>query len=112
MENVVVTHKSNVELDENGDFVFDNDGNIVLIDENAIGLLLKTHGVPVTVEGNIGLISRSEVLWEHKRSPAPCLELPEDLVWLSYGEEEDDEPDEEYEDVEEFEDAHYEEHSA
>ena len=102
MKSVIVTLKSNVEQDEEGNIVLDEEGNFSLLDEKAIGIMLKTHAIqvtqvnPETQEAVIGLLCRSEVLWEHIRSPAPAFVDPSELLWLTLNDEAEEES-EEYE---------------
>ena len=92
MSLVTVTRKSNVaDVSENGE--------IILVKEDEIGFLRKTHANVVSVpdeNGNsqLGFLARVEVFWEHQRSPAPALEDPNDLVWLDLADDEDEEDDE------------------
>ncbi len=99
MSFVTVTRKTNVQD------VTDS-GEIILIDDSQVGYLRKTHTSVVTIadeNGNpqLGFISRVEVFWEDRRSPAPCLEDPAELVWLDFGNNEQD-GEEDEEDVEEI----------
>lgn len=110
MTGIVVTLKSNIELDEEGNFQFDEEDNIVLKDENDVGMMVKTHVFPLSQlsnEGNLmtGYISRAEIYWDQRRNPSPDLVDPNDLVWISFAEqneEDDDDQDEteDYDDVE------------
>lgn len=98
MKLITVTRKSNVED-------VTQDGEIILVDEENIGYLGKTHANVVHVpdaDGNatLGFLARVEVFWEHQRSPAPSLEDPNDLVWLELSTEEEEE-DHEDQDIEE-----------
>lgn len=93
---VTVTYKNNVQHNAEGEMLFHNDGSVALIDETVIGVMLKTHLVQVTQLNEdksliqTGIVPKCEVLWEHKRCPSPALENPDDLVWLSFGSEEED----------------------
>lgn len=80
------------------------DGEINLIDESDIGYIKKIHSSVVTIaddQGNptLGFIMRAEVYWENRRSPSPFLEDPNELTWLSLGNESDEEEEEDYSDV-------------
>jgi len=78
--NIYVTYKSNI---------FITEGDFHLRDEKIVGLLKGTHVAPVimphpeTGQPIHGLVSRAEVYWEHKRTPSPHLEDPDDLFWLN-----------------------------
>ena len=111
MSKLIVTRKSNIETDEDGNIVFDDDGIPSILDEEAVGMLLKSHVIQVTQvnqEHNrleTGVIFRSEVAWENQRCPAVSLEDPSELVWLSLDaeaaadhEEAEDETGDDYED--------------
>lgn len=97
--NVIVTHIDNIEKDEEGNFLLDEDGVPKMINEEDVGILLKTHVVQVTnmVDGmlQVGHSPLCEVLWNEKRSPAPDLVAPTDLAWLTVGNDEEDDSDEE-----------------
>ena len=98
MRGVVVTLKTNVVTDEAGNFVFDEEDNIRLHDENDVGMLVKTHVFPMsqlTPEGQLmsGYISRAEIYWDNRRNPSPDLVDPADLVWISFAEQETEEDD-------------------
>lgn len=100
MHNIVVTLKSNVQKDEEGNFLEDEDGELLLIDENDVGIIAKSHVMPFTQQvGNeiqTGLLTRAEVYWNLVRCPAPAMIAPEDLVWISIeGADNEDDPDEE-----------------
>lgn len=95
MDGIVVTKKSNVEVDEDGKFIINDLGELQLIDFDDVGVLIKTHIIPMNQldeNGHIqqGFLPRCEVYWDKVRSPAPSLEVPEDLVWLALGTEEDE----------------------
>jgi len=98
---VVVTMIDNVVLDEEGRFVYTDDGGIELKNPENVGILLKTHVVSVqqTEDGILksGLSPLAEVIWNEIRTPAPCLVSPNDLVWVSITDDaEDDVTDNEY----------------
>lgn len=98
MNGVEVTLKSNVEFDEEGGIIYNDAGDIQLKDENDVGVITKTHVVPmsqVDAAGNIlaGFISRCEIYWDLRRSPAPDMVDPSDLVWLSMFEDNTDDDD-------------------
>jgi hypothetical protein len=90
MSRVIVTLTSNIERDEEGKPVLDDDGDAVLIDENIMGMLTKTHVIPfstVNQEKNTvetGITQLSEVFWEHEHTPSPALVSPTDLYWISF----------------------------
>lgn len=95
MSGIVVTLKTNIQVDEQGNFQFDEDENIVLIDEDDVGMLVKTHVFPISQLQNdgalmSGYISRAEVYWDKRRCPSPELVDPNDLVWISFAEQGDD----------------------
>lgn len=97
MNDVVCTLKSNMELDENGEFQFDDEGELLLKDNDDVGVIAKTHVIPlsqVDKDGNImaGFISRVEVYWDKRRNPSPDMLDPSDLVWLSIVGDDDDAP--------------------
>jgi len=91
--NIYVTHKSNV--------LVNDDGGYRLQDETDIGLIGKTHVLPMVMphpesgEPIQGLLSRTEVFWENKRYPAPHLEDANDLFWVSTDEDDDESTDSE-----------------
>jgi hypothetical protein len=97
--NIYVTHKSNVLVNE--------DGSYSLQDTDDIGLVGKTHVVPMVMphpesgEPIQGLLARTEVFWENKRYPAPHLEDSNDLFWTSTDEESEDGEEDDSEDSEE-----------
>lgn len=96
---VTVTRKENVQD------VTDS-GEIILIDETQVGYCRKVHASVVSIQdenGNpqLAFVSRVEVFWEDRRNPAPSFDDPNDLVWLDFGgENQDDEQDEQ--DIEEI----------
>ena len=101
MATITVTRKTNVQD-------VSDSGEIILIDDSQLGYLGKTHASVVTVadeDGNpqLGFLARVEVFWEDKRSPAPALEDPTELVWLDMGAEDETEDYEDEESVEETE---------
>lgn len=93
--NTVVTRIDNIQRDEDGNFLFDDDGVPKLNNEEDVGILIKTHVVQVNqvIDGVIqsGLSPLSEVLWNERRNPAPDLVAPADLVWLTIDSNQDDE---------------------
>jgi hypothetical protein len=99
MNSAVVTYKNNVQCDEDGRLVLDENEEPILNDYSIIGIMLKTHCIQVSQinpESNMletGVIFKVEVLWEHKRSPSPALEDPADLAWLTFGDDDDDDDD-------------------
>lgn len=98
MKPFIVTKKSNI--DENG-----NAKN-----EEAIGVAVSEHLVPFSKPGEepgtveMGVIPKVAVLWEHRRSPSPSYENPEDLHWLSIWSKENEEELEDGEDLDFIED--------
>ena len=98
---IVVALKSNVEHDEEGQMLYDEEGSPALKDEEDVGILVKTHPLQAVHEGQIGVIFRAEVFWNIRRNPSPALVDPNELVWLSVDENpNDDEVDEENQDEE------------
>lgn len=104
--NIYVTYKSNIFMTSEG---------FNLKDETMIGLLKRTHVAPVIMphpengQPIHGLVSRAEVYWEHKRTPSPHLEDPDDLFWLNADSDEDDASEDSENTSDESEDAEYEE---
>lgn len=127
MKSVIVTLITNVMqletpkvLDENGNptlchdnFAFDVDGMPLLVDEEDVGMIMNTQAVPVnfldqatnTLQTSVAF--RAEVLWNKRRCPAPAIEDPNNLVFLSIDDpdteedfESDDDDTEEYEELE------------
>ena len=88
---IIVTLLSNIQVDAEGKFLFDEEGGLLLHDEEDVGVLMKTHVVPLTqvIEGvvNTGISSLAEVYWNKVRSPAPALVSPNDIAWLTVGDE-------------------------
>lgn len=117
MHNIVVTLKTNLDLNDEGEIQYDAEGEILLINDNDVGIIAKTHVIPlsqVDEKGNIlaGFISRCEVYWDERRSPAPDMVEPTDLVWLSIvGDEDEPDSDEldSEDEAEEIQDAEFEE---
>lgn len=110
MTSFVVTLKSNIVLDDEGDFQLDEDENFVLKDNDDVGILIKTHVIPMsqlTKDGAVmsGYVSRAEVYWDKRHNPAPDMVDPSDLVWL-YVAEEADEEDDEGEEIEDEQEEH------
>lgn len=101
---IVVTLKDNVTQDENGE--------LALINPEIVGHLVKTHPLsaqminPETNQIQFGVTFKSEVYWEHARTPSPAFEDPNDLAWVSFSDEEnvEDETDEEQYDEASFQD--------
>lgn len=107
MSGVVVTLKSNIATDEEGKFLFDEDENIILTDEDDVGMLVKTHVFPlsqVDPGGNLmtGYVSRSEIYWDKRRNPSPDLVDPNDLVWISFAEANEEEGQEDTDDYDDL----------
>jgi len=107
MKTMVVTPISNWQQDENGKYEFDEEGIPLLIDEDHLGMVLNTHVLPISsidpeTKGlKTELLHRLEVAWNNDRCPALALENPNDLVFMSLPDEEDessDQDDSEYED--------------
>lgn len=94
MSRTIVTLKDNLLIDENGE--------LSLKDPTIIGHLRKTHPLsaqmidPNTNQIQFGVTFKAEVFWEHVRSPAPSFEDPEQLAWVNFS----DEAEEEIEDAE------------
>lgn len=88
MQSIMVTLKENIQRDEKGYFAKDENDAPILIDENDIGILVKTHSLQVTqIDQESGLLQtgvvfQCEVYWEQRRTPAPDMVAPTDLVWL------------------------------
>ena len=109
---IIVTRKSNVEQDEHGYFILNDDGDPKVIDQKLLGIYTKTHCLqvnqinPSTNTLETGFIFRAEIFWNDVRSPAPSMEDPNDLVWLTIGDDDDadDDTDQDEEDSEEYED--------
>jgi len=115
MQNIIVAHIDNVEKDEQGNFVLEEDGVPQLINEDDVGILVKTHTIQVSQLDSsqnppvlvTGVVFKSEVLWNLHRCPAPAMEDPAALVWLTIDDEgEEDEADED-DDVEHDDEAHH-----
>lgn len=89
MREIIVTLVSNIELDEEGQFKFDENDEVILKNEDDVGALIKTHPFQVSQidpETSLlvtGVVFQCEVLWDLHRTPAPALVLPADLYWLS-----------------------------
>lgn len=109
MQNIIVTLASNVQTDEDGNFLVEDDGVPVLKDEEDVGILVRTHTIQVNqIDNNsnppvlvTGVVFKSEVLWNLRRCPSPAMEDPINLVWLTLdavGEENDEEEEEEIDD--------------
>lgn len=105
---IIVTTKTNVECDADGNVILDVNGQPKLRDEEHLGVYLRSHAIQVnqvdtaTNTLQTGVIFRCEILWDKMRTPAPALEDPSDLVWLSYStadEDDADVTDAEYEDA-------------
>lgn len=96
---IVVTRLENIQQDEDGKFLTDEDGGLLLHDEEDVGVLAKTHVVPVTqaIDGAIhtGVSSLCEVYWNKHRTPAPALVAPTEIAWLTVGEDEGEEVEDE-----------------
>lgn len=84
-----VTLLDNVEFDENNEPLIDENDNIVLKDPEVVGIYIKTHVIQAqafdasTQTIQTGILPKAEVLWYHKRSPAPDLVDPETLFWIN-----------------------------
>lgn len=111
MNNIVVTLKSNVQVDDLGEMLQDEDGIPLLHDESDVGILTKTHVIQVNQLSEdktmliTGVVPQSEVFWNLRRNPAPALHAPGDLVWLTIPGDENDEDENEDESEEEFEES-------
>lgn len=124
MSNIIVTLRSNVKQDDQGEIELNEEGVPTLIDADDIGILVKNHAI-MTVKFNqesgeldSGYTTRAEVYWDKRRNPSPSMHQPKDLVWMEFMQnEEEDFEDEEVEGVgdgteegdEDFQDEDYEE---
>lgn len=112
MPSIVVSLKSNVEQDEDQNLIFDEDGAPTLIDEDDIGVLVKTHSIQVSqINPNTGLLEtgiifRAEVFWNLRRNPAPDMVDPGDLVWTSITTHDDEVDEEDADDTDGYDDTH------
>lgn len=97
MKNMIVTPASNLEIDDEGNVIFDEDDLPALKDEDLLGMVLRTHAVnivqfnPNTQQSEAGCVFRLEVVWEHKRVPAVEFVDPADLAWISLENQDDEE---------------------
>lgn len=115
MKTMIVSHISNWEQDSEGNYLFDEDGTPILIDDSALGMVLKSHVLPIssidpaTNQLKTELLHRLEVVWEQSRSPATTLTDPSDLVFISLPEdsEEEDDDDSDFEDNPDHQDEHH-----
>ena len=109
---VFVTHRNNVDFDENGQLILDENGEVIFKDETFVGHIidhktdLTTVIDPDSGQPTFAMISRALVAWENSRTPAYHIEDPANLVWLTLGEDMTEENDEEQED-EEFDDEEF-----
>lgn len=112
---IKVTLLSNVEFDLDNNPRIDEKGNFVLIDDEDIGLLKKTHTILTisltekpaafaasTQEFDSGYTTRCEVYWDKRRNPSPAMIKPSELFWLEVM----DDQLEEYEEDEDDQDEH------
>ena len=89
---VLVTYKDNLTI-----FA---DGSYELKDASLIGHCTKTHALtaqsfdPETQQLQTGVTFRSEVYWEHARSPSPSFEDPQNMAWINFTDEQENEDDE------------------
>jgi hypothetical protein len=85
---VIVTRPNNV--------VEEKDGEIKLINEDDIGYLMKTHIVstvnPVTNETGFSVLL--QVHWELHRTPAVSFHAPNELYWVNFLSDSDEENEE------------------
>lgn len=102
MSNIIVTLKNNVECDEDGIVLLNDEGMPKLLDPEDIGILTRSHPIMTvkynqeTGEIDSGYTTRAEVYWDKRRNPTPAFQRPTDLVWLEFmgtEEEEDDQED-------------------
>ncbi len=108
MQNIIVSHVDNVEKDEEGNFLLDDDGVPALKDDNDVGMLIRTHTIQVSQLDNTqlppvlvtGVVFKSEVLWNMHRCPAPAMVDPQSLVWLTIDDDRDEDDAEEEEEIE------------
>jgi hypothetical protein len=108
MQGVVVTLKSNVELDEEGKVIINDQGEMDLINEDDVGILTKTHCIQVSqIDPNTnaivtGVIFRSEIYWDERRNPSPAMVDPEDLVWISFSDRTEEQVEEDQEENDDY----------
>jgi len=116
---IKVTLLSNVQLDLDGNPANDKNGNFILIDDEDIGLLKKTHTILTisltekpaafaasTQEFDSGYTTRCEVYWDKRRNPSPAMIKPSELFWLEVMDDQLEEYDEdEDEDEQEHDDS-------
>lgn len=99
--NAVVTPIENVQLDSEGNFVTDDEGNLLLHNEDDLGFLTKVHITQVNqVENGMivsGISTLAEVYWNLRRNPSPALVSPNDIAWVTLDANEDDD---DYEEIE------------
>jgi hypothetical protein len=109
MSRIYVTRKENVQLDSDGAWLIDSNGEVVLHNPDEIGHLVKTHALQTQIldpEKQMivaGFIFRAEVYWEHDRCPSPAMEDPATIVWLNFQDEGSDDEPEDGEDEGEYE---------
>ena len=104
----IVTMNTNVETNEEGQFIYDENGNIVLKNEEDVGILVKIHVTQVQqMENGVlysGISTLAEVYWNLRRSPAPALVSPNDIAWVSFDvDAASEETEDEIEEIEELE---------
>jgi len=86
---VIVTRKDNVVMTEEGEVYINEDGEIELKNPETVGRADKTHVLALQQFNSqeqrleTGFITKTEVFWEDQRTPAPSLEDPAELIWLS-----------------------------
>lgn len=88
-QKIIVTYKDNVFYDEAGQLETNDEGDVLFKDAEALGHLIEVSAFPhpfVDTEGqtHIGFITRAQVCWEHKRTPAVAFEDLSDLAWISF----------------------------
>ncbi len=94
MSNIIVTLKSNVELNSEGEIILNPEGIPTLLNPDDIGILVRNHTI-MTVKFNAesgeldsGYQTRAEVYWDLFRNPSPSMHAPKDLVWMEFMEDE------------------------
>lgn len=99
---IVVTPKNNVEFDHDGNIIYDENGIPALKDPQDLGLFVKTHTIQVNQldpQSNTlqtGIIFRSEIFWDKRRTPSPAFENPDEIIWLTFNDDDLEDEDEEF----------------
>jgi hypothetical protein len=90
MPRILVTTQDNATIFE--------DGSFQLKDEKIFGYLVKIHTLQALIETEngpvAGVVQKAEVYWSHNRSLAAILCDVQDLVWLAFEDEFDEEEEE------------------